>query len=81
MPNQFEETLRSVDFTIKTLHKNIAEYEDALNEFEKNCRTVLPLKEYLTIDSLLKYNIKRSKERVSEFEEYREELLEHKKVE
>lgn len=81
MPNQFEETLRSVDFTIKTLYKNIAEYEDALNEFEKNCKTVLSVKEYLTIDSLLKYNINRSKERVNEFEEYRKELLEHKKVE
>lgn len=81
MPNQFEETLRSVDFTIKTLHKNIAEYEDALKEFEKNCKTVLPFKEYLTIHSLLKYNINRSKERVNEFEEYRKELLEHKEME
>ena len=81
MPNQFEETLRSVDVTIKTLHKNIAEYENALNEFEKNCRTVLPVKEYLTIYSLLKYNITRSKERVNEFEEYRKELLEHKEME
>lgn len=81
MPNPFEETLRSVDVTIKTLHKNIAEYEDALNEFEKNCRTVLPVKEYLTIASLLKYNINRSKERVNELEEYRKELLEYKKVE
>lgn len=81
MPNQFEETLRSVDVTIKTLNKNIAEYENALNEFEKNCRTVLPVKEYLTIHSLLKYNINRSKERVNEFEEYRKELLEHKEME
>lgn len=81
MPNQFEETLRSVDFTIKTLHKNIAEYEDALKEFNKHCKTILPVKEYLTIDSLLKYNINRSKERVNEFEEYRKELLEHKEME
>ena len=81
MPNQFEETLRSVDFTIKTLHKNIAEYEDALKEINKHCKTILPVKEYLTIDSLLKYNINRSKERVNEFEEYRKELLEHKEME